>query len=166
MGLMGATVGLTLGLASGLVRKSPRSGALAALLGLVLGAAAGSGAAVVGVPLASRLHDWDPGNMSVEMASSLLMHGIPWAVIGAVGGLAYGWGLGGRVLAIRGLLAGLFGGVAGAFLYEIVGALALPDAKIIEPVAVSWGVRLLAQLVAVLATAAAVAALVPVPTNR
>jgi hypothetical protein len=104
--------------------------------------------------------------MSAEMASSLLVHGLPWAAVGAVSGLAFGVGLGGRARATRGLLGGLLGAVAGAFLYEIIGALALPGAKIIEPVAASWGIRLLAQFLAVIPLAAGVAMLVPEPTGR
>jgi hypothetical protein len=79
--------------------------------------------------------------------------------IGAVGGLAFGIGLGGRrSRAIRGLLGGLLGAVAGAVLYELIGALALPGTKIMEPVAVSWGVRLLAQALAVIPATVGVAA--------
>jgi hypothetical protein len=91
------------------------------------------------------------------MISSLLVHGLPWAAIGALGGLAFGIGLGGGVRAARGLLGGLVGALAGAVLYEILGALVLPGAKIIEPVAATWGIRLFAQSLATLALAAGVA---------
>jgi hypothetical protein len=166
LGLMGAAVGLALGLAGGLARQSARASAVAAFLGLVLGAAAGAGAARVAVPLASRVHDRDPGSMSAEMASSLLVHGLPWAAVGAASGLAFGVGLGGRARAVRGLLGGLLGAALGAFLYEIIGALALPGAKTVEPIAATWGIRLLAQFLAVIPLAAGVAALVPDPANR
>ena len=99
--------------------------------------------------------------MSVEMAASLLVHGLPWGAVGAVGGLAFGIGQGGRAAGWRDLLGGLLGAVPGAILYEIAGALALPGTKIIEPVASTWGVRLLAQGLAVISVAAGVAALVP-----
>jgi hypothetical protein len=161
LGLMGATAGLALGLAGGLARRSARAGAAAAFLGLVLGAAAGAGAALAAVPLASRVHQRDPGNMSVEMASSLLVHSLPWAAVGAVGGLAFGIGLGGRHRAGRGLVGGLLGAVAGAFLYEVIGALALPDTKTINPIASSWGPRLLAQVLAVVTAAVGATAFVP-----
>ncbi len=166
LGLMGAAVGLALGLAGGLARQSVRASAVAAFLGLVLGAAAGAGAAWAAVPLASRVHDRDPGSMSVEMASSLLVHGLPWAAVGAVGGLAFGVGLGDRTRIARGLLGGLLGAALGAFLYEVVGALALPGARIVEPIAATWGVRLLAQFLAVMSLAAGVAAFVPDPAQR
>jgi hypothetical protein len=165
LGLMGATVGLALGLAGGMARQSAKSGAAAAMLGLVLGAAAGAGTALASVPLASRVRERDPGNMSVEMTSSLLVHGLPWTAVGAAAGLAFGIGLG-RGRAARGLLGGLLGGLAGALLYEIVGALALPGAKIIDPIGATWGLRLLAQLLAVIPLATGVAALVSGPAQR
>ena len=156
-GLTGAAVGLALGLAGGLARRSPRA-AGAALLGLVLGAAAGAGASQAALPVASRIHERDPGNMSAEMTASLITHGAIWGTIGAVGGLAFGLGLGGRGRAVRALLGGLLGGIAGAILYELIGALALPGTKIMEPVAATWGVRLLAQALAVIPATVGVAA--------
>src|SRR5262245_55530041 len=143
LGLMGATVGLALGLAGGLAR-SARTGAWAAVLGLMLGAGVGVGATLAAVPLASHIRHRDPGNMSAEMASSLLVHSLPWSAVGAAAGLAFGIGLGGRARAGRGLVGGLLGGLAGAILYEIIGALALPGSKISDPIALTWGARLLA----------------------
>jgi hypothetical protein len=166
LGLMGATVGLALGLAGGLARQSPRACAVAAFLGLLLGAAAGAGTALGAVPLASGVHVRDPGSMSAEMLSSLITHGLPWAAIGAAGGLAFGIGMGGHGRAARGLMGGMLGAIVGAILYEIVGALAFPGAKIIEPVAATWSIRLLAQFFAVIPLAAGVAALVPELAQR
>jgi hypothetical protein len=166
LGLTGAIVGLALGLAGGLARRSARAGAVAAFLGLVLGAAGGAGAALAAVPLATRVHDRDPGNMSVEMASSLMVHALPWAAVGAMGGLAFGVGLGRGIRAGRGLLGGLIGAVAGAFLYEVIGALALPSTKTVDPIAASWGIRLLAQTLAIIPAAAGAAMLVPGRADR
>jgi hypothetical protein len=164
-GLTGATVGLALGLAGGLARRSTRAAITAAFLGLMLGAGAGAGASLVALPVATLVHDRDPGNMSAEMASSLITHGGTWSAIGAVGGLVFGIGLGGRNRAIRGLLGGLLGSVAGAILFELIGELALPDIKIKAPVAATWGVRLLAQALAVIPATLSVAALVSVLTS-
>jgi len=163
-GLTGTTVGLALGVAGGLARRSARAAA-AAFLGLVLGVGAGAGASLATLPVATRVHDRDPGNMSAEMASSLLTHGATWGAVGAVGGLAFGIGLGGRRRAVRALLGGLLGAVAGAVLYELIGALALPGTKIMEPVAATWSVRLLAQALAVISAAVGVATLVSEPTS-
>jgi hypothetical protein len=167
LGLTGATVGLALGLAGGLARQSPRAvtAGAAAFLGLVLGAGAGAGTALVALPVATLVHDRDPGNLSAEMVSSLLIHGGTWGAIGAVGGLAFGIGLGGRSQAIRGLLGGLLGAVAGAILYELIGELAVPGSKIMEPVAATWGVRLLAQAMAVIPATVATAASVSARTS-
>ena len=128
MGLTGATLGLLLGLAGGLARQSARAGAVAALLGLVLGAAAGAGAALAAVPLASRVHERDPGNMSGRDGF------IPGRARPSLGGRrrrragwlsGSDWAVGhGPVVAC---LGGLLGAIAGAFLYEMIGALALPS---------------------------------------
>jgi hypothetical protein len=166
LGLTGASVGLALGLAGGQVRRSGRAAAAAAILGLVLGAAAGVGATLTVLPVASRVHERDPGNMSAEMTSSLLAHGGTWGTVGAAGGLAFGIGLGGRGRTVRTLLGGLLGGVAGAVLYELIGSLVLPDTKTSEPIAATWGIRLLAQFLAVIPIAAGVAALVPDSADR
>jgi len=165
-GLMGATVGLALGLAGGLARRSARAASTAAVLGLVLSAAAGAGASLAALPVASRVHDRDPGNMSAEMTSSLIIHGGTWGAVGAIGGLAFGIGLGGRSRAVRALLGGLLGAIAGAVLYELIGALALPGTKIMEPIAETWGTRLLAQVLAVIPASVGVAALVAEPTPQ
>ena len=162
-GLMGAAVGLIMGLAGGLARKRPWAAATAALLGLAVGAAAGAGTARAALPVASLVHDQDPGNMSAEMFSSLLAHGAPWGAVGAAGGLAFGIGLGDRRRAVRTFLGGMLGGVAGAILYGFLGALALPEVKILNPIATTRGVRLLAQVLAVIPAAAGVAALLAEP---
>jgi hypothetical protein len=162
-GLTGAVAGLALGLAGALARRSARAGAVAALLGLAAGAAAGSGTALALLPVASRLHDRDPGNMSAEMLSSLLAHGSTWGVVGASAGLALGVGLGVAGRAVRPLAGGLVGALIGAVLYELIGALALPDVKILEPVPATWGLRLLAQILAVIPAAVGAALLAPAP---
>jgi hypothetical protein len=167
-GLTGGTVGLALGLAGGLARRSARTVAAVAsgFLGLALGAGAGVGGSLVALPLATLVHDRDPGNMSAEMAASLLTHGGTWGAIGAAGGLAFGIGQSGRGRAIRGLVGGLLGAVAGAILFELIGELALPDTKIKAPVAATWGVRLLSQALAVIPAAVGVAALVFERTSK
>jgi hypothetical protein len=104
--------------------------------------------------------------MSLEMASSLLVHGLSWGAVGALGGLAFAAGLRGRGRIGRGLLGGLLGAAAGAFLYEVIGALAWPDARGIDPIAASWGVRLLAQAIALVSAAVGIAALVPDRAGR
>jgi hypothetical protein len=118
------------------------------------------------LPIAASVHERDPGNMSAEMTSSLLVHGGTWGAVGAAGGLAFGIGLGGRGRAARALLGGLIGAVLGAILYELIGALALPGAKIMQPISEARVVRLLAQVLAVIPAAAGVAALVAEPTSR
>ena len=130
LGLTGATVGLALGLAGGLARQSARAGAVAAVPGPGAGCGRGSrsrpgrGPARVPRPRAgSREHVRRDGLVAARARPSL----------GGRRRRRAGWpsaiGLGGRARAGRGLLGGLLGAVAGAFLYEMIGALALPGSK-------------------------------------
>ena len=57
----------------------------------------------------------------------LLTQGAIWAGIGAVSGLVFAVGLGGRSRWITTLVGGLLGAAAAAIVYEIVGALAFPS---------------------------------------
>jgi hypothetical protein len=161
MGLTGASAGFALGLAGGLARRSGRSAALAAITGAILAAAAGAGTGWGAVPLATRIHDRDRGSTSAEMIASLVAHGLPWAAIGAMSGLAFGIGRGGWHAAGRGLLGGLLGALAGALLYEIIGATAFSGSKINDLVAVTWDIRLLASFLATISIGGGIAALAP-----
>jgi hypothetical protein len=189
-GLMGAAVGLALALAGGLAGRSLRSSnalpstplalglstglegkpagfwLVAALLGLGLGAVVGAASAHLTIPIANRLQLHDQGNALFEMASSMLVHCGVWAAVGAAGGLVFGISLGGTDRALRGMLGGLLGGMAGGVLYELIGALILPGAKIVSPIATSRNLRLLAQALAVLPAAIGVAALVSQPRRE
>jgi hypothetical protein len=165
LGLTGGAAGLALGLAGGLAR-SARAGLWAAAIGLVLGGSAGAGAALAAVPLSSHIRERDPGNPSAETLSSIIVHGLTWSTLGAAGGLAFALGLGGRARAVRGLAAGVLGGVTGAILYEVIGSLLLSGSKITESVGPTWDVRCLAQLLAVIPLAASVAALAGPPPDR
>src|SRR5262249_13216604 len=64
----------------------------------------------------------------------LLTHLGMAACVGAAGGLAFGLGRGGPGSAFRGLLSGLFGGMVGAVLYEMMVATAYPLVKVYEPI--------------------------------
>lgn len=188
-GLMGATVGLALAMAGGLAggwhRSLPAAAGqplalgfagglepralttalLAAVLGLALGAAAGAGTAIVAVPAAARLSRQDPGNPMMEMSGSILVHCGIWAAVGAAGGLAFWLGRGRRGRLARPVLGGLLGGLAGGLLYELIGALALPGAKLADPIAATAGLRLFAQAMAVIPAAIGIAVLAAQPTN-
>jgi hypothetical protein len=57
------------------------------------------------------------------------------------------------------------GGLAGGLLYELIGALALPGAKLADPIAATAGLRLFAQAMAVIPAAIGIAVLAAQPTN-
>jgi hypothetical protein len=158
-GLFGALLALALGLTGGLARGSAGAARHAALVGLVAGACGGAGAAwgVLTLFYRSFLHFTPEG-----VIEPLLMHASIWGIIGAVGGLAFGMGLGGRGQAAQALVGGLIGAVLGAVLYEVLGAAAFPLSRTTAPTALDWGPRLLARLlVASLASLGAALAVAP-----
>jgi len=148
-GLLGSALGLALGAAGGTVRRSARAGLTASAFGAVLGAAVGAALPWLLLPIYFRIYNPDRGDLGL----AILIQGGLGSVIGAVGGAAYGLGLGGRGRAARALAGGLLGALAGVLLYEIVGALAFPLDETTKPLSASSVTRLLARLtVAVLAS--------------
>jgi hypothetical protein len=141
-GSLGAVLGLTLGLAGGSARGSARAALIAAIVGSFLGGAAGAGMSRVLLPIYFRILDPDHGDLTLAI---LILGGI-WPVIGAAGGAAFGIGLGERGRAVRALLGGLLGALAGVLVYEIVGALVFPLDKTSNPLSATWGTRLFARL--------------------
>jgi outer membrane lipoprotein SlyB len=151
-GSLGAVLGLALGLAGGCARGSARAAVIAAIAGSILGGTAGAIMPRVLVPIYFRLHNPDRDNLNL----AILIHGGNWSLLGAAGGAAFGIGLGGRGRALRALLGGLLGAIAGVLVYGIVGGVAFPLDGTDDPLSVTWGTRLFARLaVTILASAGA-----------
>lgn len=141
-GSLGAILGLALGLAGGLARRSPRSTLTAALSGTILGAIAGAAMTQLLMPIYFR--NFDPeGN---DMVLAIMIQGGIFSAIGAVGGAALGIGLGGWGLALRTLLGGLLGAIAGVLLFQVVGALAFPLDETAKLISATWVTRLFCHL--------------------
>ncbi len=150
---MGGFLGLTMGLAGGLARRSGVAGARAAILGLLLGTAATASLALVLVSVFFKRHDPQSG----DLVFPLLTHGAIWSAVGAIGGLAFGLGVGGQGRWKVTLVGGFVGAVTATIVYEIVGALAFASSKTDLPVSSSIATRALAQLlVAILSAVGAV----------
>ena len=140
---LGGLLGLTLGLAGGLAaRRSIAATTGAAILGLLLG--------VVGSASASRFlvsffyKNYDP--VSTDLIFPLLTHSVIWSVVGALGGLAFGLGIGGPRRWQASLVGGLTGGAAAAVVYELVGALFFASSKTDLPLSASSTTRGMALL--------------------
>jgi hypothetical protein len=159
---LGGLLGLALGLAGGLVRRSVTACALAATWGLVLGSVA---AGFLSLALVSYFYkSFDPN--SGDLVLPLLTHSAIWSSVGAIAGLAFGLGIGGRGRWKATLGGGLAGAVAAAIIYEIVGAVAFASSKTEMPLSASAATRALALLlVASLSSVGAVLALRQ-PTKR
>jgi hypothetical protein len=155
---MGGILGLAMGLAGGMARQSAFASVSAAIFGLMLGTAASGSTALALVSSFYKKHDPQSG----ELMLPLLTHGAIWSAMGAIGGLAFGLGLGGRGRWKATLIGGLVGAGAAAIVYEIVGALAFPTSKTDLPLSSSLTTREMAQLlVAILSAVGAVVALRP-----
>lgn len=140
--ILGGFVGVALGLAGGLSSRSPVRSALGAAVGLAAGIGVALGTAWVGGLAYRRWYD----EVADNVLATLLFHGATWSTIGAVGGLAFGIGLGGRGRMVRGLVGGLLGGWLGTLLFELIGTAAFPMDRTFRPVPLSWGPRLLARM--------------------
>ena len=91
-GSLGAVFGLALGLAGGFARRSARLASRAAIAGGILGGAVSAAVIAVILPIYYRI--LDPDNN--ELIVGFLFHAVISSAIGAVGGAAFGTGLGDR----------------------------------------------------------------------
>jgi hypothetical protein len=145
----GTVLAAMLGIAGCLARRALRAAIPTALSGAVLGAVAAAAAAYLLLPI-YFLHVSPQGE---SLALPLMTHGGIWAAIGAASGLALAIGLGDRGRWPRAFLGGLLGGVAGAVIYDLVGAIAFPLDKTSQPVSATIATRLFAQITAALCVA-------------
>jgi len=163
-GIHGACLGLALGIVAGLTRGSLRGGIVAGLSGLVLGFSAAAGASAALLPSYYHQLDRAPEALSHDLVLPFLIHAGTWAVVGAMGGIAFALGLRekGKFAAI--VVGGVLGGILGTVVYEVVGSLFFSDARTTEPLASNWAPRLVGKLaVCVLAALGATQAAVATP---
>jgi hypothetical protein len=132
-GMLGAILGAALGGAGGLARGAPGAGLRAAVAGGATAAAVGAGLSLVLVPLfytlkaaAEAAQYSHPDSPTGIYVIHFLTHGAIAAGVGAVCGAALGWGLRNRASLGRAFIGGLFGAVAGVFLFETINALVFP----------------------------------------
>jgi hypothetical protein len=153
--LMGGILGVAMGLAGGAVRRVVSASVRAALVGCLLGTAVAAAAALVLVSVFFKRHDPQSGDLVLP----LLTHGAIWSTVGAIGGLAFGLGLGGRGRWKSTLAGGFAGAVLATVVYEIVGAILFATSKTHLPVSSSLTTRVMAQLlVAILSAVGAASA--------
>jgi hypothetical protein len=145
-GVLGAVLGMALGVAGGVARRSTRAGVVAGAVGLVLGGAVAAQMAWALTPIAERNRIL----ASESLVFAFLIHVGVWSAIGAVGGLAFGLGLGGRSTVLRAMLGGFVGASLGTAAYELLGALAFPMAGTSGALSTIWVTRLLALLLVTL----------------
>jgi hypothetical protein len=147
---LGGCMGLVFGIAGGLARGSGRAALAAGSIGLLGGAVLG---AVLPLALVGPYIRMQNDRSSDDLLYPLGMHSLLWGTLGAVGGLAFGIGLGpGHRL--RSLLFALVGACVGTALYEVIGAAVAPLAKTSDPISTTWLTRLLARMLVAIAVGA------------
>lgn len=160
-GTLGGLLGLGLGAAGGLSRRSARAAVAAALFGAIGAGGAGLMTPNPMVKFYDRNEVTTPdesGGIPMEMVVPLAAHAGIWVPIGAIAGLALGWGAARKAGAGRGLAGGLAGALMATLLYEVLGAILFPASGAESPVANGFDARILASaLVATLTTIAAAA---------
>jgi hypothetical protein len=152
-GSLGAVLGLALGLAGGFARGSARAASSAAIVGTIVGGAAGAAISQVLMPMFFTLTEPNSGDLIL----AIFIQSGNWSVVGAVGGAAFGLGLGDRSRVVRAVIGGLLGAIAGAVVYEMAGAILFPLDKTSDPISVTWGTRLFARLAVTTLASAGVA---------
>jgi hypothetical protein len=155
--LLGGCMGLVLGLAGGLARLSGRAALAAGLIGLLGGAVLG---AVLPLALVGPYIRMQHLRNSDDLLYPLGMHCLMWGTLGAIGGLAFGIGLG-RGHRSRSLLFALAGACVGTAIYEVIGAAIDPLALTSDPISKTWKTRLLARLLVAIAAGATICLSLP-----
>jgi hypothetical protein len=140
--ILGCATGLVLGFAGGVAGRAPARGVIVGLAALAVGALAAALASLALLPLFFR--DIVPDTN--DLLSPILIHGAIWMAIGAVGGLAFGIGMGPGWNCSRAIGAACVGAFLASVLSHLIGGGLFPDAGATEPVPRSSVVRLLGTM--------------------
>lgn len=132
-GLLGALLGVALGLVGGRAGDSARSVWRVAVGGGLIASVAGAALSWGLIPYMYRLQAAakmaDPNFASKYLQIHCLFHAGFAAGVGLAAGLALGWGLGDRASLGRAVIGGLFGALAGVFLFEMINLMAYPSMR-------------------------------------
>jgi hypothetical protein len=140
--ILGCVTGLAMGCAGGLAGRSPSWGVIVGLGAQAAGGFVGAIASLALLPLFFRGHVPDPN----DLLSPILIHGVIWSAVGAIGGLAFAMGMRrGRDLP-KAIAAACVGAVLASVLFHLLVAGLFPDSGAAEPLGSSSVVRLLAML--------------------
>jgi hypothetical protein len=144
----GGLLALALGLAAGASRPSIKAALSAGVLGLLLGAALEGGVARMVLWYTYKKMDL----ASDDMLPPILCHLAIWCIIGALAGLAFGIGIGGRLRWLRTMIGGAVAAGIAIVAYDIIGAVLMATHETHLPHAKFPESRALAQILVSLVT--------------
>lgn len=144
-GVLGGLTCLALVLSARLIGgesgRNLRKGLAACLIGVLAGALP----SFVIMPIHWMNRNNDPA--SLDLTRPLLYHMGLWLPIGLAAGLVFGLARGTPRQKLGGLMvSGLFGALAGTFVYEFAGAVLFPMDRTVDPIAETAQARLLAHI--------------------
>jgi hypothetical protein len=122
-----------------------------------MGATGGASISLTLLPAYNHYKALHPDEAARDMILPLLVHAGVWSTVGALAGLAFGFGLGDRRLLPRAVLGGLAGAGLGSVVYELIGATVFPAAQTTQFISATWETRLLARLAVTILAAAGIA---------
>ena len=128
--------------------------ARAAIFGSILGGSVGAALTQVILPFYYQFFNPDTNDLILGV---LVLTRRSRPASAPVGGAAFGVGFGDWRDVVRAALGGLLGAIAGALVFEMVGAIAFPLDETANPISVTWATRLFARLAVTLLTSIGVA---------
>jgi hypothetical protein len=162
MGILGGLEGFSLGLAGGLARRSIRTAAQAAAAGLIVGACAALAASFCIMPYYISNRNF----FGESFLAPLLLHAALWMPIGATGGLALGFSLGGCGRTAHAVVGGLAGAALGTLLNEFTRVALFPLSNASQPFSETGTSRMTARLLVTLFSAMFALASLPTTTSE
>jgi hypothetical protein len=140
--ILGGVVGLTMGFAGGLAGRSHARGAIVGMAGFVGGSLAGALTSVALVPLFFRrlVPDQD------DLLTPIFVHGGIWAAIGALGALAFSFGMVRRQNLLSTVLVASCCGFVASVVYHFLGDSLFLDSRPMDAIAGSSSLRFLSMV--------------------
>ena len=136
--IQGGVIALSLGLAAGLAQGGPRRAIAGAIVGGIAGALAGLAGSYVLHLIYFQQMSASEDQLSQDVFFPMLIRSGLYALIGKAAGIAVLFGLGATLSrATKAIPGAIMGGILGAVVFELVGALTFPADRTYQPISES-----------------------------